>query len=343
LIIIGGKCIMSRTQVVDKGSKTEEVNKGKKGDIVVCVDTMGYRDLTLFGEYVLISDNDGGALPWKLVNDDNSEEWYYEGQFKLKEQSKEVVDLQFPHTVYVRFNGYGKEYAYLCDEETASKYTIWSNAAYSSATFRVKVKTPDGSIKLVDVIRIDHNIKHPNATKCIVLEDSKANVECTHGFKIPVENSAWDRLGDMNIFRSSVPVQFSDGTNSVNKMYPKYMQEEAEIKLKLKMLENLIKQQEEVNMSTQVRRMAKVILIDEDKGLHTKHSLVANFGEILTDLQEQALIRKVIMDNDLKSILAKHNETRIEQTDLEVLQRTGNVVSLREVELENLTWRVTYS
>ncbi len=94
---------------------------------------------------------------------------------------------------------------------------------------------------------------------------------------------------------------------------------------------------EESNMSIQ-RKVVNVKLIDNDQGLDIQYALVHDFGEIVTEDDNATTIQELILNNDVADLLAIHNEIRRDQVDLEILQRTGNSVNLRDKKLKDLTW-----
>lgn len=99
-----------------------------------------------------------------------------------------------------------------------------------------------------------------------------------------------------------------------------------------------INQQEESKMTN--RKVVTVNLFDDARGLPVQNSLVAEFHGIVTEDDDQTTIREVLMNNDLKGILEVHNEVRTSITDLDILQRTGNKVTLQPVLLKHLRWEV---
>lgn len=90
------------------------------------------------------------------------------------------------------------------------------------------------------------------------------------------------------------------------------------------------------NMST--RNVVTVTLIDKDAGLKPELALVKSFGTQVADGSQADLQMKLVMDNDMPAILAKHNAKRVKEIDLDIRQRTGNEVNLQPVELNQLTW-----
>lgn len=102
---------------------------------------------------------------------------------------------------------------------------------------------------------------------------------------------------------------------------------------------NLINSNEDVKMATP-RRVVTVELFDDSKGLPVEDSLVAEFPQVVTEDDNDTTIREVIMNNELKDILALHNSKREKVINLDILERTGNKVTLQPVKLKDLRWNV---
>lgn len=94
----------------------------------------------------------------------------------------------------------------------------------------------------------------------------------------------------------------------------------------------------DLNMSNTQRRVVNVVLIDPDQGLPVEHSQVHDFGQIVTEDDDATTIQELIMTGDVQAKLDIHNKVRSEQTDLDILRRTGNEVKLQPVKLKNLKW-----
>jgi len=102
-------------------------------------------------------------------------------------------------------------------------------------------------------------------------------------------------------------------------------------------------QQEETIMSTNTQRKTVTVnLIDRDSALDEKFALVATFGEFTTSKSPEALIRSIIIDpkNDVAKLIAEHNEVRVKQTNKEIMERTGNKVTLEAIEESDLHWEI---
>lgn len=106
-------------------------------------------------------------------------------------------------------------------------------------------------------------------------------------------------------------------------------------------INNFINKQEESNMSNANRRVVNVKLLDNDSGLPVENSLVAQFDNIVTEDSNDVVVQEILLNKNIADSIAKHNQKRVEQTDLEILKRTGNDVKLRQVKLKDLTWIVT--
>jgi hypothetical protein len=101
----------------------------------------------------------------------------------------------------------------------------------------------------------------------------------------------------------------------------------------------VINQEEEVIMSR--RRVVKVLLIDNDKGLDVKDAVVAQFDDVVTEDDDGTTIREILINNPgIAEDIAQHNLKRADQVDLEILNRTGNEVKLRPIKLKDLDWVV---
>ena len=96
---------------------------------------------------------------------------------------------------------------------------------------------------------------------------------------------------------------------------------------------------EEIDMSNQ-RKVVEVQLFDDAKGLPVQDSLVAKFENVLTEDDNDTTIREVIMNNDIKKVLAAHNVKRAKVINQDILERTGNSVPLQPILLKDLRWKV---
>jgi hypothetical protein len=103
---------------------------------------------------------------------------------------------------------------------------------------------------------------------------------------------------------------------------------------------NNLNLKEENNMQHTQRRTVEVELFDDDKGLPVEMALVAGFEDVVTEEDDDATIREVLMTQDINKALEDHNALRSEQVNEEILARTGNEVMLRPVKLKDLRWKV---
>lgn len=88
------------------------------------------------------------------------------------------------------------------------------------------------------------------------------------------------------------------------------------------------------------RDLMNIALIDEDSNLPVEHSLVASFENVLTEDSAEVTIQQLLVDQDIKTILAKHNKVREGIINKSILNRTGNKVMLEPVTIKNLTWKI---
>lgn len=86
------------------------------------------------------------------------------------------------------------------------------------------------------------------------------------------------------------------------------------------------------------RQVATVTLIDTDAGLKPELALVKNFGTVVFDGSVENMKMKLVMDNDMAAILAKHNEKRAKEVDLNIRKATGQELKLMPIELSDLKW-----
>ncbi len=99
--------------------------------------------------------------------------------------------------------------------------------------------------------------------------------------------------------------------------------------------------QEGNNMSNKTRSIVNVILIDEDANLPVEKALVAKYKNIITEDTTTVVIQQIMIDEDVKGAIDKHNKVRTETVNQEVLENTGNEVMLRPVTIKDLTWKVS--
>lgn len=104
---------------------------------------------------------------------------------------------------------------------------------------------------------------------------------------------------------------------------------------------NVNSNKEENTMTTQnTRTLYTVILMDNDQNLPVEHSLVAKFKNILSEESTEVIIQEILMNEDVKGLLEKHNEKRSKTVNQKILERTGSEVMLQPVKIKDLQWQV---
>lgn len=175
-----------------------------------------------------------------------------------------------------------------------------------------------------------YRIKSIDTSECPLFLDNGAGVytkrldvnsECGSDLSVIVENPAWAKLPQYHI-GDAVKHQDLTGKLTVGVIQQT----------------NLNTTKEESIMSN--RKVVNVKLIDQDKGLDVSLSLVHDFGEVITEDDDATTIQQLIVDNDIANLIDLHNAKRLEQVDLEILQRTGNTVLLRTKKLKDLEWLI---
>jgi len=110
--------------------------------------------------------------------------------------------------------------------------------------------------------------------------------------------------------------------------------------MKLEVPNELIKtQKEQDNMTTLNRKQVEVTLMDNDPSLKASKAIVFS-TKVVSDGTKEDVIREVLFDGEIAEALEKHNAMRKSIVDLGILERVGNEVMLRAVELKDLTWTV---
>lgn len=79
-------------------------------------------------------------------------------------------------------------------------------------------------------------------------------------------------------------------------------------------------------------------LLDQDENLPVEESIVAKFIGVISNENQGLTIQQLIIDNDIKTAIATHNEKRVKTTDKGILKRTGKKVNLEPVTIKDLTW-----
>lgn len=98
----------------------------------------------------------------------------------------------------------------------------------------------------------------------------------------------------------------------------------------------------EIIMSNNItKNVATVILLDNDKSVKTSQSVVATFADIVYTGDEQQLINQILINEDVKGAIEKHNDSvRAKTLNLTILERSGNEVMLRPIEFSDLVIQV---
>lgn len=220
------------------------------------------------------------------------------------------------HTAVVKFDNYPKEYYYRISD---TYYQLISGRK----DVRLEVDV-DGKSKVVELVRLIDSVCHDRATKdikCVVYTGDKFSYTVGH---------------DLSIDLTRTTEYYDNRIGSIN-------QEIARLETKLNESKLNINQQEESQMSNVTsRKTVTVNLIDRDAALDEKYSVVANFGQFTTSKSPEALIRSIIIDpkNKVAELIAQHNAERVKQTNNEILNRTGNKVTLEPVEESDLYWEI---
>lgn len=98
-------------------------------------------------------------------------------------------------------------------------------------------------------------------------------------------------------------------------------------------------QKEQQNMTKLNRKQVTVTLIDNDSSLPAADSIVFE-QKLISDGSRENIIQEVILKGDVKEALDKHNKVRKGIVNLGILERVGNEVMLRAVELKDLDWTI---
>jgi len=86
--------------------------------------------------------------------------------------------------------------------------------------------------------------------------------------------------------------------------------------------------------------VATVLMMDNDDKLKGKSlNLIHKFEDVVIEVgePEQTTLLKLAVNNDIKAILAKHNEKRTQVVNSVTLERTGREVKLSPVTIEDVT------
>lgn len=98
-------------------------------------------------------------------------------------------------------------------------------------------------------------------------------------------------------------------------------------------------QKEQLKMTTLNRKQVEVTLIDNDSSLPAEKAIVFS-TKIISDGSKEDIIREVIFSGAISKALDTHNTLRKGIVDEGILERVGNEVKLRAVELKDLTWNI---
>lgn len=86
--------------------------------------------------------------------------------------------------------------------------------------------------------------------------------------------------------------------------------------------------------------VATVLMMDNDDKLKGKSlNIVHKFEDVVLEVgePEQTTLLKLAVNNDIKAILAKHNEKRTQVVNTVTLERTGREVKLSPITIEDVT------
>jgi hypothetical protein len=98
-------------------------------------------------------------------------------------------------------------------------------------------------------------------------------------------------------------------------------------------------QKEQQNMAKLNRKQVTVTLIDNDSSLPAASAIVFE-KKLISDGNREDIIQEVILQGKVKEALDRHNEIRSKILNLGILERVGNEVMLRAVELKDLDWTI---
>lgn len=85
------------------------------------------------------------------------------------------------------------------------------------------------------------------------------------------------------------------------------------------------------------KSIATVILMDSHADVVEAQSVVAKFKDVVYTGDQQSLINQLLLDEDIKGAIAKHNDSvRNKTINQTTLDRTGKEVMLRPVKFNEL-------
>ena len=103
---------------------------------------------------------------------------------------------------------------------------------------------------------------------------------------------------------------------------------------------NNINKTGESKMTT--RRTVTVNLYDDSKGIKDEVANVYSTDEVTSETSSERIIQQLLFNesHEISQAISDHNEYRVEQVDLDILQRTGIHVTLRPLEFKDLRWEI---
>lgn len=146
------------------------------------------------------------------------------------------------------------------------------------------------------------------------------------------------RIGDGNSVGTELIYVEYEGEDEVRKDYKT-------VDSKTKLGNNTISNKQE---ESKMRRVVKIEVFDDDKGLPVELSLVGVFNEVVTEDDNDSAIREVLMSGgeyepdelSMSELLQAHNSLREQTINEDILNRTGNEVMLRGIKLKDLRFKV---
>jgi len=90
------------------------------------------------------------------------------------------------------------------------------------------------------------------------------------------------------------------------------------------------------------RRTVTVNLYDDSKGIKDEVANVYSTDEVTSETSSERIIQQLLFNesHEISQAISDHNEYRVEQVDLDILQRTGIHVTLRPLEFKDLRWEI---
>jgi hypothetical protein len=102
------------------------------------------------------------------------------------------------------------------------------------------------------------------------------------------------------------------------------------------------KSENKMSTTTKSARIVNVSILDNSQGIKDdSNRLVARYKDVATTKTDQQIQMEILMGKGVASKLKAHNELREGLVDEDILNRTGNKVTLRAIELHDLTWVIT--